>query len=61
MENVEIGEAERIVLRENIYWDVDVNATYKTEKYGGDSVVDPGSIRIDARTGEYVWFASIFK
>lgn len=61
LENVEIGEAERIVLRENIYWDVDVNATYKTEKYGGDSVVDPGSIRIDARTGEYVWFASIFK
>ena len=61
LENVEIGEAERIVLRENIYWDVDVNATYKTKKYGGDSVVDPGSIRIDARTGEYVWFASIFK
>ena len=49
------------MLRENLYWDVDVNATYKTVKYGGDSVVDPGSIRIDARTGEYVWFASIFK
>ena len=61
LENVEIGEAERIVLRENVYCDVDVSATYKTKKYGGDSVVDSGYIRIDARTGEYVGFASIFK
>ena len=61
LQNVEVGEAERIVLRENIYWDVDVNATYKTKKYGGDSSVDPGNIRMDARTGEYVGFASIFK
>lgn len=58
---IELGEAERIVLNKDAFWDVEVDAQYENVGFEKLSVLDTGSIRIDAKTGEYIWFASIFK
>ena len=61
LKSVELGEAERIVLNKDAFWDVEVDAQYENVGFEKLSVLDTGSIRIDAKTGEYIWFASIFK
>ncbi len=58
---VTVGKAEYLIHKGKGYWDVEVTAVYTKEGHPDGKVTDPGSIRIKANNGEYVWFASTFK
>ena len=58
---VEVLKADYLVWEGKGYYDVYVTATYSRKEPDGSNLKDPGWIRIRAKDGEYIWYASTFE
>ena len=59
--DVTVGQASYLVWNGKGYYDVSVTATYSRKEWDGSNLVDPGSIRIKAEDGEFIWHASTLR